>query len=160
MATPNKAIEVGAWMLENGHRLMLKVTGGRWPHKVLGMEAVELHTTGRRSGERRSTMLVSPLIEGDRVVLVASKGGHSDHPDWYKNLAADPHVEITRDSLTQPMLARTASSDERAELWPRIVAIYKGYEGYQRNTDREIPVVICEPGGPEVSVGQRRVTER
>mgnify|MGYP003816984831 FL=1 len=132
-------------MLENGHRLALKVTRGRWPRTLLGMEPVELHTIGRRSGERRSTMLTSPLIDGAEVVLVASKGGHSDHPDWYKNLSADPHVEITRDSVTVPMLARTATGDERAELWPRIVASYKGYEGYQRNTDREIPVVICEP---------------
>ena len=132
-------------MLENGHRLALKVTRGRWPRMLLGMEPVELHTIGRRSGERRSTMLTSPLIDGAEVVLVASKGGHSDHPDWYKNLSADPHVEITRDSVTVPMLARTATGDERAELWPRIVASYEGYEGYQRNTDREIPVVICEP---------------
>lgn len=145
MATPDKAIEVGAWMLENGHRLALKVTGGRWPRIVLGMEPIELHTRGRRSGERRSTMLASPILEDDRVVLVASKGGHSDHPDWYKNLTADPHVEVTRGSVTVPMLARTASGDERAELWPRIVAAYKSYEGYQRNTKRQIPVVICEP---------------
>jgi deazaflavin-dependent oxidoreductase (nitroreductase family) len=145
MANPDKAIEVGAWMLENGHRLVLKVTGGRWPRTVLGMEPVELHTTGRRSGERRSTMLASPILEDGCVVLVASKGGHSDHPDWYKNLTADPHVEITRGSVTEPMLARTVSGDERGELWPRIVAAYKQYEGYQRNTDREIPVVICEP---------------
>ena len=79
------------------------------------------------------------------MVLVASKGGHSDHPDWYRNLTADPRVEITRDGDTTPMVARTATPEERAELWPRIVASYKGYEGYQRNTDREIPVVICEP---------------
>ena len=145
MAKSNKVIEFGAWMLENGHRLALKVTGGRWPRRLLGMEPVELHTTGRRSGQKRSTMLTAPVIDGDRVVLVASKGGHSDHPDWYRNLTADPRVEITRDGDTTPMVARTATPEERAELWPRIVASYKGYEGYQRNTDREIPVVICEP---------------
>ena len=145
MAKSNRVIEFGAWMLENGHRLALGVTGGRWPRRLLGMEPVELHTTGRRSGQKRSTMLTAPVIDGDRVVLVASKGGHSDHPDWYRNLTADPRVEITRDGDTTPMVARTATPEERAELWPRIVASYKGYEGYQRNTDREIPVVICEP---------------
>ncbi|MCO5318407.1 MAG: nitroreductase family deazaflavin-dependent oxidoreductase [Microthrixaceae bacterium] len=145
MAKSNRVIEIGAWMLENGHRLALGVTGGRWPRRLLGMEPVELHTTGRRSGQKRSTMLTAPVIDGDRVVLVASKGGHSDHPDWYRNLTADPRVEITRDGDTTPMVARTATPEERAELWPRIVASYKGYEGYQRNTDREIPVVICEP---------------
>ena len=145
MAKSNRVIEIGAWMLENGHRLALGVTGGRWPRRLLGMEPVELHTTGRRSGQKRSTMLTAPVIDGDRVVLVASKGGHSDHPDWYRNLTANPRVEITRDGDTTPMVARTATPEERAELWPRIVASYKGYEGYQRNTDREIPVVICEP---------------
>ncbi len=147
MARPDKAIEIGAWMLESGHRLALKLTGGRWPTRMLGMEPVELQTTGRRSGERRSTMLTAPVVDGETVVLVASKGGHSDHPDWYKNLVADPNIEITRGGVTTAMVARTASASERAELWPRVTASYKSYESYQRNTDREIPVVICEPAG-------------
>ena len=142
---PTRVIEAGAWMLENGHRALLAVTGGRFPKTVMGMPPVELHTTGRRSGQRRSTMLTAPILEPGRVVLVASKGGHPDHPDWYKNLAADPEVELTVDGATQPMRARTATGEERAELWTRIVARYRGYEGYQRSTDREIPVVICEP---------------
>lgn len=145
MQTPNKVIDVGAWMLENGHRALLKVTGGRFPRKVLGMQPVELHTTGRTSGQRRSTLLTAPIIDESRVVLVASKGGHQDHPDWYKNLVANPDVEVTIDERTRPMRARTASAEEKAQLWPEIVGRYKGYDGYQRNTDREIPVVICEP---------------
>lgn len=145
MQTPNKVIDVGAWMLENGHRALLKVTGGRFPRKVLGMQPVELHTTGRTSGQRRSTLLTAPIIDESRVVLVASKGGHQDHPDWYKNLVANPDVEVTIDEQTRPMRARTASAEEKAQLWPEIVGRYKGYDGYQRNTDREIPVVICEP---------------
>lgn len=145
MQTPNKVIDVGAWMLENGHRALLKVTGGRFPRRVLGMQPVELHTTGRTSGQRRSTLLTAPIIDESRVVLVASKGGHQDHPDWYKNLVANPDVEVTIDERTRPMRARTASAEEKAQLWPEIVGRYKGYDGYQRNTDREIPVVICEP---------------
>lgn len=145
MRTPDRAIDVGAWMLENGHRALLKLTGGRFPRKVLGMEPIELHTTGRKSGQRRSTMLSAPICEDDRVVVVASKGGHQDHPDWYKNLTANPDVELTIGGRTRAMTARTASPTERAELWPTIVAAYKGYAGYQKNTDREIPVVICEP---------------
>ncbi|HMC38483.1 MAG TPA: nitroreductase family deazaflavin-dependent oxidoreductase [Acidimicrobiales bacterium] len=145
MATPDRMIEAGAWMLEQGHRVLLKATGGRFPRAVLGMEPVELHTTGRKSGLRRSTMLTAPVREGDRVVLVASKGGHSDHPDWYKNLSAHPDVEITVQGRTIAVRARTATPEEKAELWPRIVAAYQGYAGYQRNTDRDIPVVICEP---------------
>lgn len=145
MHNPDKVIEIGAWMLEHSHRALLAVSGGRFPKKVLGMQPVELHTTGRRSGQPRSTMLTSPICEPDRIVLVASKGGHRDHPDWYKNLVAHPDVELTVDGVTRPMRARTASAEEKRELWPTITAAYSGYEGYQRNTDRDIPVVICEP---------------
>lgn len=142
---PKRVIEAGAWMLENGHRSLLAVTGGRFPKTVMGMEPVELHTTGRTSGQRRSTLLTAPILDERRVVLVASKGGHPDHPDWYKNLSANPEVELTIDGRTRAMRARTASPEEKAELWSEIVRRYKGYDGYQRRTDRDIPVVICEP---------------
>lgn len=145
MRTPDKVLEVGAWALENGHRTLLRLTGGRFPRRLLGMQPLELHTTGRVSGERRTTLLTAPISEADRVVLVASRGGHQDDPGWYKNLVAHPDVEITIDGTTRPMRARTASPEEKAELWPRIVAAYRGYEGYQRNTERDIPVVVCEP---------------
>ena len=132
-------------MLENGHRTVLKLTGGRFPKRFLGMQPVELHHTGRTSGQPRSTMLTAPIFEPDRVVLIASKGGHPDHPDWYKNLVAHPDVELSANGQRRPMRARTATGDERAELWSRAVSAYGGYEGYQRNTDREIPVVVLEP---------------
>jgi len=143
--TPDKVIELGAWLLENSHRTLLAITGGRWPHQLAGMQTVELHTIGRRSAQRRSTLLTSPLSEPDRIVLVASKGGHQDHPQWYKNLAANPEVELTINGQTRAMRARTANPAEKAEIWPRIVARYRNYEAYQRNTERDIPVVICEP---------------
>lgn len=145
MRTPDKAIDAGAWMLENGHRALLALTGGRFPRRILGMTPVELHARGRTSGEWRSTMLSAPLCDDDRVILVASKGGHQDHPQWYKNLAVNSEVELTIGGTTRPMLARTASAEEKATLWPQIVSVYKGYAGYQRNTSRDIPVVICEP---------------
>jgi deazaflavin-dependent oxidoreductase (nitroreductase family) len=148
MRIPDKVLEAGAWTLENGHRTLLSISGGRFPRTVAGMRPVELHTTGRKTGQRRSTMLTAPICEEQRVVLVASKGGHQDHPQWYKNLAANPAVELTINSHTRAMRARTASPEEKAALWPTIVAVYKGYDGYQRNTDRDIPVVICEPAAP------------
>lgn len=132
-------------MLENGHRTVLTLTGGRFPKRVLGMQPVELHHTGRTSGQPRSTMLTAPIFEPDRVVLIASKGGHPDHPDWYKNLVAHPDVELSANDQRRAMRARTANGDERAALWSRAVSAYRGYEGYQRNTDREIPVVVLEP---------------
>lgn len=135
---------VGARVLENGHRTLLTLTGGRFPQRVGGMETLELHTVGRRSGQRRSTLLTAPIVEDGRLILVASKGGHDEHPDWYKNLSAHPDVEITRNGNTETMRARTASPEEKAELWPRIVKVYGGYAGYQQRSSREIPVVICE----------------
>ena len=144
MRTPDKMIESGAWVLEQGHRALLKLTGGRFPKTVLGMQPVELHTVGRKSGLRRSTMLTAPVLDEKHLVLVASKGGHRDHPDWYKNLSANPDVEVTVNGETKKMRARTASAEEKAAIWPTVVAAYKGYAGYQRNTDRDIPVVICE----------------
>jgi deazaflavin-dependent oxidoreductase (nitroreductase family) len=141
----DRMIGVGAWMLENGHRALLKLSGGRYPKTVAGMQPLELHTIGRKTGLRRSTLLTSALYAEDRVVLVASKGGYSDDPIWYKNLVANPQVEITVGGRTTLMTARTASPDEKAVLWPQLVQVYKGYDGYQRNTTRDIPVVICEP---------------
>jgi len=127
------------------HKAALKVTGGRLGKQVFGMPAVQLHTTGRKSGQRRSVMLTAPIHEPDRIVLIASKGGDDRHPDWYHNVVAHPDVEVTEDGATRPMRARTATPEEKAEMWPAIVAAYKGYAGYQKRTDRDIPVVICEP---------------
>lgn len=141
----DKAIEAGAWMLEHGHRALLTLSGGRFPKTVGGMQPVELTTIGRKTGLRRATLLTSPIYEEDRVVLVASKGGYSDNPIWYKNLVANPAVEIKVGDRTREMLARTATPDEKATLWPELVKVYKGYASYQRNTTRDIPVVICEP---------------
>ncbi|HLT15425.1 MAG TPA: nitroreductase family deazaflavin-dependent oxidoreductase [Acidimicrobiales bacterium] len=127
------------------HRAVLRASGGRLGHRVAGMAAVELHTTGRRSGQRRSVMLTAPVLEPDRVVLIASKGGDRRHPDWYHNLVADPDVELTHRGETRPMRARVATGEERAELWARAVSAYRSYDSYQRRTDREIPVVVLEP---------------
>lgn len=127
------------------HRGLSRVSGGRVGSTVMGMTAVELHVTGRASGRRRSVMLTAPIYEPERVVLVASKGGDERHPEWYRNLVADPDVELTAAGTTRPMRARTATAAERAELWPRVVEAYPGYGDYQRRTEREIPVVVLTP---------------
>lgn len=131
--------------LEGTHRALLTVTGGRFPHKVGDIQFLELHTIGRKTGQRRATLLSTPLQEDGRLILVASKGGYPDDPIWYKNLVANPDVDITIEGTTTPMRARTATAQERAELWPRIVAKAGNYAGYQKRAPREIPVVICEP---------------
>ena len=136
---------IGAWLLEHGHRASLALTGGHWPRKLAGMQTLELQVIGRKSGVKRSTLLTAPICEASRVVLVASKGGHSDHPQWYKNLVANPDIEITIDGETRAMRARTASPAERDELWRHITGRFGTYAGYQARTDRQIPVVVCEP---------------
>lgn len=130
------------------HKAVFRLSKGRIGGRGLGMPVVELATTGRRSGARRTTMLTSPIHDDERVVLVASKGGDDRHPAWFLNLRDDPSVEITMEGTTRPMTARVATSEEKSELWPRIVGTYKGYSQYQKRTDRDIPVVICEPRPP------------
>ena len=139
------AVDAGFKLMNVTHKAALRLTGGRWPKLLFGMPGVELHTIGRKTGERRSSMLATPIHDDSRVVLVASKGGDDRHPQWYRNLSANPEVEITMDGVTRPMRARTASPEEKAALWPDIVAAYKGYDSYQRKADRDIPVVILEP---------------
>ena len=109
------------------------------------MPGVELQTIGNKSGEPRTVMLTSPIHDDSRVVLIASKGGDHRDPQWYRNLSANPDVQITMLGQTRAMRARTASPEEKAALWPDIVAVYKGYDSYQKKAGRDIPVVICEP---------------
>jgi deazaflavin-dependent oxidoreductase (nitroreductase family) len=126
------------------HRVIVRLSGGQLLGSAFGMPVVELHTTGRNSGLPRSTMLTAPVIDGDRVVLVASKGGDDRDPDWFRNAMAHPEVELTIAGRRRPMLARRASAAEKSELWPRVVAAYRGYGSYQRRTSRDIPLVILE----------------
>jgi deazaflavin-dependent oxidoreductase (nitroreductase family) len=141
----NKVVDVGFKVMNGVHRGIFAATGGRYPRTLLGMAAVELRTIGRKSGQTRTTMLTSPIHDDSRVVLVASKGGDDRDPQWYRNLSANPDVEILIDGSSRKMRARTASPEEKAALWPDIVAAYKSYDSYQKRADRDIPVVICEP---------------
>ena len=144
MNLPQPVISAGVWALENGHRALLALTGGRFPHSIAGMPTLELHTTGAKSGERRSRLLTSPIVEDGRVVLVGSNGGGATSPAWVANLRANPEVEITMGDDTHRYRARVVTGDERSDLWNRIVQRYRGYDAYQRRAPREIPVVVCE----------------
>jgi deazaflavin-dependent oxidoreductase (nitroreductase family) len=137
--------DIGLRTMSQVHRVILSATGGRVLGSAFGMPVVELQTVGRKSGLPRTTMLTAPIIQGDRIVLVASKGGDDRDPDWYRNLMAQPEAELTVAGQHRLVRARRASPDEKAELWPRVVAAYRGYAGYQRRTERDIPLVICEP---------------
>ena len=95
-------------------------------------------------GQPRSTMLTSPLIEGDNVILVASFGGDDRHPMWYSNLAGQSRCRHRDEWLEQTMRARVAEDDESTRLWEALTANQASYAGYQRKTSRQIPVVVLD----------------
>lgn len=128
------------------HRAVLRVSGGRVGWRALGMPVLELTTTGRRSGEPRSVMLTAPLREDGHLVVVASRGGDDRHPAWFLNLRDEPRVQVAVGGGPRtPMIARIATAQERARMWPQITDRYANYAGYQRRTEREIPLVVLEP---------------
>ncbi len=129
------------------HRTILTVSGGKLGASIGKMPVYRLTTIGRRSGQPRTVLLTVPVTQDGAYIFVASKGGDDRHPDWYRNLTANPEITVQAVDGGEPMTltARTASAEEKAELWPQIVEAYKGYEGYQKGTDRDIPVVIAEP---------------
>lgn len=137
--------DVAHKLATGAHRAVFTASKGRLFGRALGMPVVELVTVGRKSGKMRTTMLTAPIVDEDRMVLVASFGGDDRHPTWYLNLRANPEVRVTDGGTTRTMTARVASEEERAELWPRIVSTHPGYEQYQSKTDRTIPVVVLEP---------------
>jgi deazaflavin-dependent oxidoreductase (nitroreductase family) len=131
-------------LFTKAHAGIYKLTKGKVGGKFGKSENVVLTTKGRKSGKPRTTpLVVTP--DGDRLLLVASNGGNDRAPDWYLNLVANPDVTILRGTTETKMHARTASAEERPDLWQKVVANYKGYDGYQTKTSREIPVVVCEP---------------
>ena len=115
--------------------------GGRFPG---GAPVLLLTTTGRKSGRPQTAPLLY-LQEGDSYVVVASKGGMAENPLWFKNLEANPRVEIEVGNRKLPATARRATDAEKAALWPRLVAMYSSYADYQARTTRSIPVVILTP---------------
>jgi deazaflavin-dependent oxidoreductase (nitroreductase family) len=130
------------------HRFLLKASGGRIGWDLSKMPALELTTTGRKSGQPRSVMLTSPYQEGSTIVVVASRGGDDQHPAWFLNLRDNPQVEVAmKGGPRQPMVAKVADPEQRARLWPLVIADHKNYAGYQTKTTREIPLVLLEPVG-------------
>lgn len=108
-----------------------------------GTTILLLTTTGRRSGEERTTPLIYREVD-DAYVIVASKGGAPQHPDWYANLLEDPSAEVQIRGERFPARARTAGPEERERLWDLMTEVWPDYDDYQESTDREIPVVVLE----------------
>jgi deazaflavin-dependent oxidoreductase (nitroreductase family) len=121
-------------------------TDGAEGHEWQGTTALILTTTGRRSGEARSTPLIYGR-HGDDYVVVASKGGAEEHPGWYLNLSAHPEVTLQVRGDRFAAHARTATSKEKPGLWRMMTERWPPYDEYQRKTNREIPVVVLEREG-------------
>jgi deazaflavin-dependent oxidoreductase (nitroreductase family) len=117
---------------------------GERGHVWNGYPTLLLSTRGRRSGKMRRTALIYGQ-DGDRYLLVASKGGDPNHPTWYLNLSADPQVTVQVGSDIFAARARTATPEEKPALWAKMVSVFPTYETYQTKTSREIPLIILEP---------------
>lgn len=111
-----------------------------------GVPILLLTTTGRKSGVRRTTPLIQGRDGGDYLV-VASMGGAPQHPDWYRNLLAEPLAQIQVRAQHLDVTASTAEPAEKPRLWKVMTDLWPNYDAYQSRTDRVIPVVVLMPSG-------------
>ena len=118
-------------------------TDGAEGHEWRGTSVLILTTTGRHSGEARSTPLIYGR-DGEDYLVVASKGGAPADPAWYGNLVADADVTVQVRGDRFSARARTATADEKPRMWETMTATWPAYNEYQEKTDREIPVVVLE----------------
>jgi deazaflavin-dependent oxidoreductase (nitroreductase family) len=119
-------------------------TGGEEGHDWQGTQTLLLTTTGRRSGEPRTTPLIYGR-HGDDYLVVASNGGSDAPPAWFRNLEKNPEVEIQVKDKPMKARARSATPEERPELWRTMTREWPAYDDYQQRTEREIPVLVLQP---------------
>lgn len=131
-------------LLGEDHIRAYRDTGGEVGYLWNGVPTLLLTTTGRRTGQERTSALIFAR-DGDDYLIVASKGGMPSHPLWYLNLQANPQakIQVQRDVLA--VSARTASADEKPGLWKVVTGVWPNYDVYQSRTDRDIPVVVLTP---------------
>lgn len=127
------------WVAE--HTRTYLASGGTEGHESNGVRTLVLATTGRRTGEPRRTCLIYGT-SGDDFVVVASKGGADEDPDWFNNLRVEPRVGVQVGARRFTATARVASSAERERLWPQMARIFPLYEEYAQKTERVIPIVL------------------
>jgi deazaflavin-dependent oxidoreductase (nitroreductase family) len=126
------------------HVKRYRETGGQEGHEWReGSTVLLLTTKGRKTGNPTTTPLIYAQ-DGDRYVIVASKGGAPEHPGWYRNLAKNPEVELQVKDELFPAHARTAQGEERERLWRAANEVWPHYDEYAEKTEREIPVVVLE----------------
>jgi deazaflavin-dependent oxidoreductase (nitroreductase family) len=123
------------------HVRVYRETGGERGYDWRGTNILLLTTTGRSSGEERTTPLIH-RVDGDRWVVVASKGGAPEHPGWYQNLQEQPEATLQVKDEQIPVQAATAAGEERERLWGLMTDVWPSYDDYAKKTDRQIPVVV------------------
>ena len=121
-----------------------RATGGEEGHEWQGTQTLLLTTKGRKSGEPRTSPLIYAPHGDDAYTVVASKGGWPAPPAWYLNLSEEPEVEVQVKDDVFKARARTATAEEKPEMWKTMASEWPAYDEYQSNTDREIPVVVLE----------------
>jgi deazaflavin-dependent oxidoreductase (nitroreductase family) len=141
--TGEREISPVGWVREQTEKILATGTTASVEHPS-GRPIVLVTIRGAKSGKLRYTPLMRVEHDG-RYALVASKGGAPEHPLWYHNLVADPHVELQDGTVVKEYDAREVSGAERDEWWERSVAAYPPYAEYQEKTDRLIPVFVLEP---------------
>jgi deazaflavin-dependent oxidoreductase (nitroreductase family) len=126
------------------HVLRYQETDGEVGYLWNGVPTLLLTTTGRRSGNVRTTPLIFGR-DGDDYLVVASMGGAPQHPNWYRNLLAEPSAQIQVRAQHIGVTARTAEEGEKARLWKIMTTLWPNYDAYQSRTDRVIPLVVLAP---------------
>ena len=139
--TGEREISPEGWVRDQTEKIL--ATGTTEGVQVFDRPIVLVTIRGAKSGALRYTPLMRVEHDG-RYALVASKGGAPEHPLWYHNLTANPHVELQDGTVTKEYDARQLSGDERAEWWERSVAAYPPYAEYQKRTERLIPLLLAE----------------
>lgn len=119
-------------------------TGGTEGNTLRGKPIVVVATIGAKSGTVRKVPVMRVEHDGSYAV-VASKGGAPQHPAWYHNLVAHPHVQLQDGPRTRDYVAHESSGAEREEWWVRAVQAWPDYAQYQERTDRVIPVFVLDP---------------
>lgn len=141
----SKAQSIVGKAFTKAHSSVYRATGGKFAGTMgSGKPVLLLNTIGRKSGEKRTHPLLY-MADGEDMVIVASAAGAPKHPAWYFNLKANPETTVEVGDREVRVRAKEANAEEKARLWPKLVEMYSGYEGYQKKTDRPIPVVILHP---------------
>lgn len=121
-----------------------RANSGKVSGRFEGRSLLLLHTIGAKSGKER----VNPLAytkDGERYVIIASKGGAPDHPDWYYNILARRVLKVEVGTETFKVIAKVAKEPERTRLFDKMVESFPGFDDYRRRTDRVLPVIILTP---------------